>query len=209
MVDYGRYYGDCPYPVLVHYAPRENVTWYMEGLKYCVPLHIEYADRIWELYRSYEEGLKKQTALSDNISRISPAWTYYNAASVIAGTDPNAYARFMDQARRYRQQLIDYTNSHRGFSTLSFFTTMKMDETLTYDQLLEMESRRGGGYISKLKSSYWDKAPTLKDIPVFRYQWESPTESIARALPDLLILVLLNIIFFLAAYASFMRREVK
>jgi len=92
---------------------------------------------------------------------------------------------------------------------MSFFTTMKMDETLTFDQLVEMESRQGAGAISKLKSSYWNSAPPLKDIPVFRYQPESPAESIGRALLDVFILVLLNIIFFMAAYASFMRQEVK
>ncbi len=115
----------------------------------------------------------------------------------------------MDQARRYRQRLMDYTEEQRGFSTPSFFTTMKLGETLTYDQLIEMESKQGAGAINKLKSSYWDEAPALKDIPVFRYRWESPAESIRRAIPDLLILFFLNIVFFLALYASFMRQEVK
>jgi len=79
--------------------------------------------------------LRRQVALSDNLSRISPAWTYYNAASVLAGTDSNVYTRFMVQARRYRAELIDYSRSKKGFSTLSFFTKMKMDETLTFAQL--------------------------------------------------------------------------
>jgi len=35
------------------------------------------------------------------------------------------------------------------------------------------------------------------------------TESISRMLPDVTILILLNIVFFLAAYASFVRQEVK
>jgi hypothetical protein len=185
------------------------MLWFMEGLKNLVPLHMEYADGIWELYRAYEEQLRKQAALSDSISRISPAWTYYNAASILAGTDSNAYTRFMDQARRYRQQLIDHSRAQKGFSTPSFFTTMKMDETLTFDRLAEIESEQGAEAINELKSSYWSKAPPLKDIPVFRYQPESLTRSIERALPDLLIIVLLNIIFFMAAYASFMRQEVK
>jgi len=209
FMDASVYSGGNPYPIVVLYAPRENMVWFMEGITYCVPLHLEYADRIWELYRAYEEELHRQLALSDNISRISPAWTYYNAASILAGTDSSAYTRFMDQARRYRQQLIDYSRAQRGFSSMSFFTTMKMDETLTFDELAEMESRQGAEVINKLKSSYWNSAPPLKDIPVFRYQPESPAESIGRALPDVFILVLLNIIFFMAAYASFMRQEVK
>ncbi|MFC1712390.1 ABC transporter permease subunit [Candidatus Poribacteria bacterium] len=201
--------GDSPYPAAVYYAPTENMAWYMEGLEYCVPLHMEYAGKIWELYRSYEAELQRQAILSDSMSRISPAWVYYNVVSILAGTDSNSYRRFMEQARRYRQQLMDYTEERRGFSTPSFFTTMKLGETLTYDQLIEMESEQGAGAINKLKSSYWDEAPALKDIPVFRYRWESPAESIRRAIPDLLILFFLNIVFFLALYASFMRQEVK
>ena len=146
---------------------------------------------------------------SENISRISPAWTYYNAISILAGTDYGAYTRFMDQARRYRHRLMGYINAGQGFSTPSFFTTMKMSDTLTYDQLVEIQSNRGNGAIEELQSSYWPKAPTLKDIPVFRHQPEPLTESIGRTLPDVAILILLNMVFFLAAYASFVRQEVK
>ncbi len=198
-----------PYPIVVQYAPRENMNWFLEGLKRLVPLHMEYADRIWGLYRNYEAELNSQVSLSNNLSRISPAWTYYNAASALAGTDSAAYTRFMEQARRYRQQLINYSSDRRAFSSLSFFTPMKMEDTLTFDQLVEIESKEGTDAINRIKSSYCANAPLLKDIPVFSYQPESLADGIGRALPDLVIIVLLNLVFFLAAYASFMRREVK
>jgi ABC-type transport system involved in multi-copper enzyme maturation permease subunit len=201
--------GDNPYPKIVRYAPRENMLWYLEGLKHCVPLHMEYAERIWELYRSYEQKLQEQLAVSDNISRISPAWTYYNALSILAGTDCKVYTQFMAQVRLYRQQLINYIQNKGGFSSISFFTPMKMDETLTYAKLEEMESTQGVEAIKKMQSRYWANARLLKDIPAFRYKPEMVTESINRTLPDALILILLNVIFFMMAYVSFMRREVK
>ena len=77
------------------------------------------------------------------------------------------------------------------------------------DQLVEIQSSRGNEAIEKLQSSFWPKAPTLKDIPVFHHRPEPLTESINRTLPDATILILLNIVFFLAAYASFVRQEVK
>jgi len=55
----------------------------------------------------------------------------------------------------------------------------------------------------------WPKAPILKDVPIFRHKQEPLTESIGRTLPDVTILILLNIVLFLAAYASFVRQEVK
>jgi len=203
------YSGNIPYPRASPYVDRENMIWFLEGTKYCVPLQMEYADKVWELYRAYEEELRSQVVFSENISRISLAWTYYNAISVLAGTDYGAYTRFMNQARRYRQQLIDYTNARRGFTTPFFFTTMKISDTLTYNQLVEMQSRQGNEAIEELQWSYWSKASTLQDIPVFRHQPESLSESVQRILPDVTILILLNMVFFLAAYASFVRQEVK
>jgi ABC-type transport system involved in multi-copper enzyme maturation permease subunit len=203
---------DSPYPREIYFAPRESMIWYLEGIKYFIPKHMKYADRVWKAYRPYEEQLYREMAFSNNISRISPAWTYYNASSVLAGTDSNVYTRFVNQARRYRQELIDYSRSRKGFSSLSSFTRMEMDETLTYAELAEMESKQGREAIEKLMDSYeqefWS-APPLQGIPIFRYQPEPPSESIGRTLPDLLILALLSVVFFLAAYVSFTRREVK
>jgi ABC-type transport system involved in multi-copper enzyme maturation permease subunit len=200
-----------PYPDRAYYAPRENMIWFMEGLRYCLPLHLEYADRIWELYRSYEEQLRGQVALSDNISRTSPAWTYYNAASILAGTDSSMYMHFMDQARRYRNELISYSRSQKGFSSMSFFTRMEMDDTLTFAELAEIESTQGREAVEKIMEPFVEEFWTnyLQGIPVFRYQPKPLSESIGRALPDMLILALLNIVPFLAAYASFMRQEVR
>ncbi len=200
------------YPREVFYAPRESMVWYLEGIKHYVPLHMHYADMAWEVYHPYEEQLRKQMVLSNNISRASTSWIYYNAASILAGTDSSAYMHFMDQARRYRQELIDYSLSHKGFSSLSFFTRMKMDETLTYAQLAEMESRQGREAIEELMGLYEQKfrdAPSLQGVPTFRYQPESLPESVERASPDTMALGLLNVVLFLAAYASFMKQEVK
>jgi ABC-type transport system involved in multi-copper enzyme maturation permease subunit len=201
--------GDVPYPSTLQYLNREQMIWFLEGIKYIVPLQIEYADKVWELYRVYEEELRRQVAFSENLSRISPAWTYYNAISVLAGTDYGAYTRFMDQARRYRNQLVSYSNTQQGFTTPSFFTTMKLSDTLTHHQLEEMQSRYGNEAIEELQSSYWPKAPVLTGIPVFRHQPEPLTESIGRMLPDVTMLILLNMVFFLIAYALFVRQEVK
>lgn len=202
-----------PYPRIVYYAPRENMVWFLEGLKGCLPMHLEYADRIWNLYDSYEKGLHRQASLADSISRISPAWIYHSAASALAGTDRSIYLRFMDQIRQYRRELIDYSRSQKGFSSLSFFTMMKMDEALTFAELVEMESRQGREAMDRLIEASieknWRKGQRLQGIPVFSHQPESLSASIGRAIPYLMLLLLLNILFFLAAYVSFMRRGVK
>jgi ABC-type transport system involved in multi-copper enzyme maturation permease subunit len=88
-----------------------------------------------------------------------------------------------------------------------------MEETLTFAQLVQMEEKQGVEAVENLIESSieknWTNAQPLQGIPVFRYQPEAPSESIKRAFPDLLILFLENIIFFLAAYVSFMRQDVR
>ena len=88
-----------------------------------------------------------------------------------------------------------------------------MDETLTFAELAEMESTQGREAIDKLVESAieknWTDALPLQGIPIFRYRPESLSQSMGRALPDLLILALMNVMLFLAAYASFIRQEAK
>lgn len=203
---------DSPYPREIYFAPRENMIWYLEGIKHFIPRHMEYAERIWRTYRPYEEEMRRHAMFSNNVSRISPAWIYYNASSILAGTDSNVYMRFMDQACRYRQELISYSRSQKGFTSLSFFTRMTMDETLDYAKLVELESEEGPGAINDLFEKYTQKfwnSPPLQGVPTFQYKPEPLAESIRRALPDILILAFLNVVFFLTACASFMRQEVK
>jgi len=49
----------------------------------------------------------------------------------------------------------------------------------------------------------------LSDMPVFELKSEDVVSSVKRAMPDLLILVLLNVIFFMGAYTAFMRADVR
>ena len=85
-----------------------------------------------------------------------------------------------------------------------------MDETLTFAELAEMESTQGIEAIERHAEPFGERWSTpLQGIPIFRYQPKPLSDSVGKALPDMLILALLNIVFFLAAYASFMRQEVK
>ena len=86
-----------------------------------------------------------------------------------------------------------------------------MDETLTFAELAEMESTQGLEAIEKHAEPFVERFWTmpLQGVPIFRHQPKPLSESIGRALPDMLILAFLNIVLIMAAYASFMRQEVK
>lgn len=202
--------GGLHYPYVIKYAPKENMLWYLTGTKFCVPLHFEYAEKKWQIYRKWENSLAAQSKIAQNISRLSPSWVYYHASSILAGTDSQNYMRFMKQARRYRQEIIDYGRNNKGFSTLAYFTCHKMNELLKTAELESIEKRSGRRAVMKaLKSDKFKKTEPLEDIPSFRFQREKFSDSIQRALPDIAILLVLNVLFFMGTYMVFMKGDVR
>lgn len=189
-------------------APNYMMFYNKKLIEYSEPLRMEYADRIWELYRRRYDALKRQADLAKNISRLSLAWTYYNATASFAGTNVDAYLRFLEQARRYREELIRYVKDKGGFG-FAFFTRKKENEFLTLQQFLEkrkkvVEEMMAGRYKG------WDnvKPLDLSDLPRFEFN-DDPMANINAGLLDLTILILLNVIFFMGTYVSFLRKPCK
>ena len=119
------------------------------------------------------------------------------------------YLRFMDQARRYRQDLIDYAQSKGGLSSLLYFTRMTMDHAPTTKEAEEMVERMGYEEFEKKMMEYMENVKPFDDIPIFQYETEEIGGSFLRALPDLTILIILNAILLMIAHVSFIRGRVK
>lgn len=205
------YTGDIPYPIMIYYAPREIMLWELEGLKYCLRLNMEYAERIHDLYRSYERTLLRQADLAKMVARLSPAWVYTQAASILAGTDADHYLRFLERARRYRHVVIDYVESKDGLFSLAYFTRRNMNELLTTAELEALRKSRGRRAIDDLIGRGWDEVPPLdlRDMPTFDPFSDTIDEQIKRALPELGILIFLNLVLFLLSHVAFLRADVR
>ncbi|MCD6506256.1 ABC transporter permease subunit [Candidatus Poribacteria bacterium] len=201
--------GDLPYALEIRYAPRENLIWYLEGIGFIMPLKLRYARRKWEIYVDYERKLKRQRSLSDALASLSPGWLFYRISEIFSGTDPDLRSRFMEQARRYREEIIEYARRNGGLTTLKFFTRMNLDEAPTYDQLVEMEGRLGRKTLEEYLSRWWREAQPLRDIPRFVYRRERLSDAVIRASHGMMILALLNLLFFLSGFVTFVRRPVR
>jgi ABC-type transport system involved in multi-copper enzyme maturation permease subunit len=206
------YTGDIPYPIAFCYAPREVMLWELEGLKYCLSLDMEYAEKIHSLYRNYEMALAGQASLARAIGRVSPAWTYYHAASVLAGTDSDSFLRFLERARLYRRELIRYVESKNGLLGPAYFTRANIATLPTISELAAVTAARGEKAIDEMSGwRGWEAvAPLdLRDLP----NWESPAqvvdERVVPALPEMGILVFLNLLFFLVAHIAFLKADVR
>ncbi|MCY3552528.1 MAG: ABC transporter permease subunit [Candidatus Poribacteria bacterium] len=158
---------------------EEGVPFAQECYGFKENLRTQYADRIWQIRRAYlDKNPNRQSLLALNISRISPAAVYYNAAAILAETDLGSFWRFMEQTRQYRREWIDYLRDEKIFSSRRWFTT-------------EFE------------------APfDLSRIPRFNEQSEGIGNSLQRASLDIMILALLNMLFFMGAFISFLRYDV-
>ena len=141
-------------------------------------LRAQYADKVWQIRKAYlDENPNRQSLLALNISRISPTAVYYNAAAILAETDLGNFWQFMEQTRQYRREWVDYLRDEKIFSSRRWFTTESEEP---FD---------------------------LSRIPKFKEQRESIGSSLQRALPDIMILTVLNILFFMGAFVSFLRYD--
>ena len=143
-------------------------------------LRAQYAEKVWQIRKAYlDENPNRQSLLAVNISRISPAAVYYNAAAILAETDLGSFWRFMEQSRQYRREWVEYLRDEKIFASRRWFTGKDSQEPLD-----------------------------LSGMPSFKEQGEDIGSSLQRAVPDVMILVILNILFFMGAFISFLRYDI-
>ena len=158
---------------------EDGVSFAQECYGFKENLRTQYADRIWQIRKAYlDKNPNRQSLLALNTSRISPAAVYYNAAAILAETDLGSFWQFMEQTRQYRREWVDYLRDEKILSSRRWFTT-------------------------EFKAPF-----DLSRIPRFKEQSEGISGSLRRAIPDIMILTVLNILFFTGAFISFLRYDV-
>ena len=162
------------------FANEEGIPFIQEFYGFKENLRAQYADRIWQIRKAYlDENPNRQSLLALNISRISPAAVYYNAAAILAETDLGSFWRFMEQTRHYRREWVEYLRDEEIFSSRRWFTEDGAQGDLD-----------------------------LSGMPRFKEQGEGIGGSLQRAVPDIMILAVLNLLFFMGAFISFLRYDV-
>lgn len=165
------------------YNPESAVDALKKFYQRIEPMRIDTADRIWQIRKqTLNNSYGRKQRLAANIMRLSPASIYSNASTALAGTDLGNIHEFISQVREYRRNLIQYLNSQKAFSSEQWF--------------------RYGNWDTENK-------PNLGGVPVFYQRNESIISSIGRSVLDVLLLLFLNVIFFMLSYTFFMREEVR
>jgi ABC-type transport system involved in multi-copper enzyme maturation permease subunit len=138
-----------------------------------------------------------RSRMSRNISRISPASLFQYASESLADTGPERQAAFMEDIRRYSEIYDNWVMEKMGkvvsASNYSFGTGLTFK-----GEYVDISSPRPEEYEG-------DKS----DMPVFQESRPSLAKNLRNALLDLAGLLLWNLVMAVAAFAAFLRMDVR
>ena len=177
-----------------YFKKDENKNLFRYGSPSDDPPKIE-ALQVWAVYlteradtkrRFDDEHVNKQFAqveFTQQITRLSPASIYKNAVESLSGTGFARHKRFVQQARRYRQQFVDFIKSKDSEDNESY-------------------------HVYFVKEGLSQKPVDFNSIPKFSEQLTLGITFVG-ALLELTLLVSLSLLLFIAAVLVFMKIDVK
>jgi len=213
-----RYQVDNPYEpwgVYIRYSEKERFLCEKELNKIYEPIKIEYAESEWHVERSYLESLKKQKGVSNILARFSPVSIYEILISGLARSDIAGSERFFEQAREYRRQIIDYLYSINAFSLARYTSSMEDEDINNLFDLKKEDFPNSRERLNKyriMRDEYFKKKPlplNIENIPKFQFKYENTIEPLKRILPDIALLSIMGIIFFLLAFVAFIKYDAR
>jgi ABC-type transport system involved in multi-copper enzyme maturation permease subunit len=198
---------------------------------YSEPLRIEYADKKWALQSIYLDKLDRQRKLADHLALLSPSEVFQQAASALCRTDVSSYSFFMDETRRYREQLINFFREKKIFESFAYFTHEDPAKFMTADEIVRI--RTGGRFQTLREYTAWAEAQhtwsfaplrkvdipgtnpyqyaslDLSDVPQFHGKPPSLAGDVKRSLPGLAGLALGGLLLFFLSFVSFSRYDAR
>ncbi len=150
-------------------------------------LRLQYAQKVWNACSPLWEGRPRSLIrLNTQLQRITPAGAYLEVTGGLAGTDAGGFYDFINQARQYRDQLLDYLRAHDAFGSMEFIGKPGMSSE-------ERAAKRS--------------ALDLSDLPVFAEHREPLSERLSRIAPGLLSLFIYAGLSWLAVIRLFSRYD--
>ena len=142
-------------------------------------LQMDTATAVWRVReQAFSETHIRKSRIARNALRFSPTGLYQLSTAAWAGTDIARMEDFFNAGRQYRETLLDYFYDQKAFNSRQWFANDRA-------------------------------AVRWEDVPRFSYHPPSVSvDASHRALPDLVLLFLLNPVLFMTAFAVFSRQEI-
>ncbi|MHC4455736.1 MAG: ABC transporter permease subunit [Planctomycetota bacterium] len=139
----------------------------------------------------HHNKMLNQAFAGRNFTCVSPAVIYQRASEVIAGTGISHCVNLYQQIRRYQADLKEYVRSKDAEDPDSLHLLNPGYETAQYWKAIS------------------HKPVDFDTVPKFQEQDISLLESLQLAIWDIGLLVLFNLVFFAAAFVSFLKYDVR
>ncbi len=141
------------------------------------------ADRLNEDRRNRQV---QQEKLALSFANISPTASFSLAVTKLIGTSIDLKNHFLSEASGYQKSYGEFMKEKTGMNP-------------------------GGGliFIRMRDDGEEEKPIDPKELPPFQYNRQPLTESVNHALPDMGLLVLFSVIFFVGAFIKFLRYDVR
>jgi ABC-type transport system involved in multi-copper enzyme maturation permease subunit len=189
----GKRMGDVWHEVLARYPP-DTMNWSGRPKRPVPDQVIRRGKATWEVAEDRDQirgdhrrEMVQQLKLAQNLMRVSPMTTYTFLCEAVAGTGSSRFESFMSQVKRFRDEWREW-----------IFSEDKKDE----DSLHILSAERG-------HYSYSQKEPDFGHLPRFSEKLPSLRDSLQSGSLDLSLLILLNVLLFMASYLVFMRYDVR
>jgi ABC-2 type transport system permease protein len=144
-------------------------------------LQLEINKATEEIVRDFERQLQRQVDVTRHLTRVSPVAAYVYANTDIGVTGVRHEQQLVNSLRAYQREFSRYV-----------------------DEKLE-ESGGGGGF-------FWGDNDSgnysIADMPVFKYREEGLEARLEARTTDVLLLGVFAVLFFMVAFASFLRTDI-
>ena len=129
----------------------------------------------------------KQEKLAFGISRISPAAVFTLAATTLSDTSMELRNHFLENAKTYSKSFADFFRDKTGKS---------IDSKMVFNSDQEEQKKK-------------QHPIDVSEIPEFVYQSPELSNILHDALPDIALLIIFNLVFFIGAFTAFLRYDLR
>lgn len=194
-------------------------------MEYAEPLRVDYADKKWGFVRAYLTKLENQQKFAQYLSFLSPSEIFKESVNRLCGTSAEDHYKFLDQTRKYREDLIRYYKDNNFFSSYLYFTRQDPKSFMTADEMVkaltngeiktltDLNSHKNPWSLFKgtLPDCDWHKWESIdrSQFPEFSYRSSGFSEDIRHSLIYIGVLFALALLLFHLSFRAFIRYDVR
>lgn len=155
----------------------------------------ELDEKVQKIEDSYMARMQAQTHWAEIVARLSPLTSLNLAAFDLAAAGIEQERRFVEALKNYSKTWDEYSSQKR--------------EAL--DRYMEEKRRQSSDGSISFNSAEMEQFnnPDLTDYPRFKFAYMAFRERLGQVYVDVLLLLLWNIVFFMSAYLSFLRYDIR